>query len=187
MARTAATTGADVAALGPSTATPMRSRRSPGPRTSPIGGRSVLRWWCSAAARNAAVSRTVLVTTPLTEIRMGRWSILAICRWRSTVGLKPTKPLMAAGMRIDPPPSVAWANGTTPAATSAPAPPDDPPADIAGSHGLRVGSPNSGSVVGANPNSEVAVLPRLTNPVAKSCSTSRPVVVGTCPVIAREP
>ena len=35
----------------------------------------------------------------------------------------------AAGIRIEPPPSLAWAMGTTPAATKAPDPDDDAPAE----------------------------------------------------------
>ncbi len=38
-----------------------------------------------------------------------------------------TSPQQEAGIRIDPPPSFAWLIGTTPAATSAAEPPDDPP------------------------------------------------------------
>ena len=44
------------------------------------------------------------------------------------VGFKPTKPHMAAGMRIEPPPSLALAAGTIPEATAAAAPPEEPPA-----------------------------------------------------------
>jgi hypothetical protein len=41
-------------------------------------------------------------------------------------------------MRIDPPPSLPWAIGTTPAATAAAEPPLDPPEVRSRSHGLRV-------------------------------------------------
>ena len=34
-----------------------------------------------------------------------------------------------AGIRIDPPPSLAWPAGTIPAATAAAVPPEDPPAE----------------------------------------------------------
>ena len=40
-------------------------------------------------------------------------------------GFSPTSPLHDAGIRIDPPPSLACAIGTTPAATNAPDPDDD--------------------------------------------------------------
>ncbi len=57
-------------------------------------------------------------------------------RWR--VGLRPTSPFCAAGMRIDPPPSFACAIGTIPDATAAPEPPLEPPALCSVFHGLRV-------------------------------------------------
>ena len=50
-------------------------------------------------------------------------------RNRPRVGLRPISPQIDAGMRIDPPPSLPCAIGTTPAATKAADPPDDPPAE----------------------------------------------------------
>src|SRR4051794_12640889 len=67
---------------------------------------------------------------------------------RPSEGLNPASPHTADGMRIDPPPSDPVASGTMPAATAAALPPDEPPADLDGSHGLRV-DPNSGLVVSA--------------------------------------
>ena len=58
---------------------------------------------------------------------------------RPREGFSPTSPHQAAGMRIEPPPSLAWAIGTARDATSAAAPPLDPPGPRAGSQGLRVG------------------------------------------------
>ena len=52
-------------------------------------------------------------------------------------GIKPTTPQLAAGIRILPPPSVACAMGTMPAATAAAAPPLDPPALYSLFQGLR--------------------------------------------------
>ncbi len=46
-----------------------------------------------------------------------------------TVGLIPTQPLKAAGHVIDPSVSVPTANGVMPAATAAPLPELEPPAD----------------------------------------------------------
>ena len=43
------------------------------------------------------------------------------------LGFKPKRPQQDAGIRMDPPPSVACAMGRTPAETAAAAPPDDPP------------------------------------------------------------
>jgi hypothetical protein len=54
-------------------------------------------------------------------------------------GLRPTRPQALAGIRIEPPPSLAWAIGTMPAATAAAEPPLDPPVERFVSHGLRVG------------------------------------------------
>ena len=42
---------------------------------------------------------------------------------RPRLGLSPTRPQHDAGMRIDPPPSLAWASGTMPLATAAAEPP----------------------------------------------------------------
>ena len=53
--------------------------------------------------------------------------------------MSPTSPLHDAGIRIDPPPSLACAIGTTPAATKAPEPDDDAPAVWSVFHGLRTG------------------------------------------------
>ena len=50
----------------------------------------------------------------------------------------PTSPQAAAGIRIEPRLSVPCATGTRPAATAAPAPPDEPPAEREGFHGFRV-------------------------------------------------
>ncbi len=51
-------------------------------------------------------------------------------------------------MRMEPPPSLAWAIGTMPAATAAPAPPLEPPALQLGSQGLSTGPNSLFSVVG---------------------------------------
>ena len=80
------------------------------------------------ASRNAALSRTRArddvadrhAAPALADIR-------ARAALRARVGFRPTRPQHDAGMRIEPPPSVACAAGMTPAATAAPAPPLDPP------------------------------------------------------------
>ena len=58
---------------------------------------------------------------------------------RPREGLSPTSPHSDAGIRMDPPPSPAWAIGTIPAAAAAADPPLDPPVERSVSHGLRVG------------------------------------------------
>ncbi len=54
------------------------------------------------------------------------------------VGLSPTSPQHAAGIRIEPPPSVAVAIGAMPAAIAAAEPPDEPPGEDSTFHGFRV-------------------------------------------------
>ncbi len=74
-------------------------------------------------------------------------------------------------MRVEPPPSLAVAMGTSPAATAAALPPEDPPGVRAGSHGLRV-MPHAFVLVKLRvPNSGAAVLPIGTAPAARSRAT----------------
>ncbi len=72
------------------------------------------------------------------------------CVVRARVGFSPTSPLALAGIRIEPPPSFAWATGTMPAAVAAPDPPLEPPVEREVSQGLRLAPWASGSVVGKN-------------------------------------
>ena len=95
---------------------------------SPIGARRGLRQTRSASRKNAAVSRTLRVSTPSETIRTGMSRMARSWASRSRVGLSPTSPLTAAGIRMEPPPSLPWAIGTAPAATSAPAPAEEAPA-----------------------------------------------------------
>ena len=71
---------------------------------------------------------------------------------------------MAAGMRIEPPPSLAWATGTIPDATAAAEPPLEPPVERSVLRGLRAGPKSAGSVLGLSPNSGVLVVPSTTMP-----------------------
>ena len=91
----------------------------------------------AVASRMAAASRTVWHTTCCTDTPHS--SRLGPMETRPREGLRPTSPHMAAGIRIDPPPSLALAAGTMPEATAAAAPPEDPPGLWSVSHGLRVG------------------------------------------------
>lgn len=83
---------------------------------------------------------------------------------RARVGFRPKRPQAEAGIRIDPPPSVACAIGAIPQATAAAEPPLEPPALCSRLHGLRVGPNSRGSVELANPSSGVLVLPKMTSP-----------------------
>src|SRR5205807_5523063 len=65
------------------------------------------------------------------------------------------------------------AAGTTPAATAAAEPPEEPPGVWPSLHGLRV-TPNEPSVIGHCPSSGVVVLPTITAPAAFSRRTTSP-------------
>src|SRR5512142_1043606 len=80
--------------------------------------------------------------------------------------MNPNSPHADAGARIEPPPSLACASGTIPAATAAAAPPDDPAAERDRSQGLCVAPSSSVSVLQSRPSSETAVLPTVTRPLA---------------------
>src|SRR5689334_20903200 len=71
-------------------------------------------------------------------------------------------------MRIEPAPSVPSAATPIPVATAAAAPPLDPPALRAVSHGFAAGGPTGFTVPAVQPNSEVVVLPISTAPAARS-------------------
>src|SRR5450432_2004051 len=86
---------------------------------------------------------------------------------RPRVGLSPTSPHSLAGMRIDPPPSLACATATMPLATAAADPPLEPPVVREVSHGFRVTPYASGSVVGTSPSSGVFVRPTQMKPASR--------------------
>ena len=90
-------------------------------------------------ARRAArpSRRTVRVSTPSTTRKDSPSS--GALEIRPRAGLSPTRPQQAAGMRIEPPPSLAWATGTMPEATAAAEPPEEPPGVRSRSQGLRAG------------------------------------------------
>ena len=73
------------------------------------------------------------VRPDITSPKSGAWET------RPREGFRPTRPHELAGMRIEPPPSLAWPIGTMPAATAAAEPPLEPPGEWPGSQGLRVG------------------------------------------------
>ena len=86
--------------------------------------------------------------------------------------MNPTTPQNAAGMRTEPAPSVPMPATPMPIATAAAAPPLDPPALRARSHGLRVGGTSWLRVEPLQPDSEVFVLPSTTAPARRSRSTT---------------
>ena len=90
------------------------------------------------------------------------------------VGLKPNRPQKPAGIRIEPPPSVATCSHPMPSAAATAAPPLLPPGVRSVFQGLRV-TPVSGlSVTPFQPNSGVVVLPRNTAPCSRSRATVAP-------------
>src|SRR5947208_15657700 len=122
-----------------------------------------------------ALSRTDMLTTwpqenpPQPSPRSGPTGT------RARVGFNPKTPEPAAGMRIEPPPSVACATGRMRAATAAAAPPDEPPDECTRFHGLRVGPNRRDSVVGINPNSGVELFPKMVTPAPKKRRARVPV------------
>ncbi len=88
------------------------------------------------------------------------------------VGLSPTSPQKAAGILIEPPPSVPVASGVIPVMSATALPPEDPPGDHSGAHGLRV-SPNSRlAVKPSNANSGTLVFPTTIAPAARRRATA---------------
>ena len=104
------------------------------------------------------------------------------------VGLTPTRPHTDDGMRTDPPPSVAVAIGTRPAASAAPEPPLEPPGVCARSHGLRVTPSSRLSVKPSVANSGRLVLPTITAPARRSSAgTTSSSPAGGASTSSREP
>src|SRR5438445_13069760 len=93
---------------------------------------------------------------------------------RARLGFIPNTPQAEAGIRIEPPPSLAWATGRMRAATAAAAPPDEPPEECARFQGLRVGPNSRDSVVGIKPNSGLELLPKIETPVSRKRCGSVP-------------
>ena len=88
-------------------------------------------------------------------------------------------PHRAAGIRIEPPPSLPVARVQSPATTDAPAPPLDPPVVRSVFHGFRQWSPRRFCVWPSSPNSGVFVLPSTTAPDAFTRSTTAESTTGT--------
>ncbi len=91
---------------------------------------------------------------------------------RPRLGLRPTSPFHDAGRRVEPPPSLACATGTRPAATAAADPPEDPAGERVRSHGLLVGPNDGGWVLGEEPSSGRFVLPSVTKPARRNRAPS---------------
>ena len=83
---------------------------------------------------------------------------------RPREGLRPTSPQLAAGTRIEPPPSDASEIGVTRVATATAEPPLEPPGVRVGSQGLRVTPCKDDSVAKHQPFSGDVDLPNNTAP-----------------------
>ena len=85
--------------------------------------------------------------------------------------MKPNRPQKPAGMRIEPPPSVATCITPMPSAAATAAPPLLPPGVMRVSHGFTVVPVRGLSVTPFQPNSGVVVLPRMTAPFSRMRAT----------------
>jgi hypothetical protein len=90
-----------------------------------------------AASSTSAASATVRASTPLTVMPLNA-SGSGHVEMRPRCGLMPTRCVHAAGTRTLPAPSEPIAAVTSPAATAAALPPDEPPGVWSRDHGLRV-------------------------------------------------
>ena len=91
---------------------------------------------------------------------------------RPNVALMPTRPLKLEGMRTEPPPSVPMAIGPRPAATAAPAPPEEPPGVRSVFQGLRVMPCRGESVTPLWPYSELVLWANTMAPASRSRATA---------------
>src|SRR3954454_3716324 len=136
---------------------------------------------------HAAVSETVRLTQPsiamppTISVRSGASDT------RPRLGFRPTSPQQEAGILIEPPPSLACAIGTMPAAVAEALPPEEPPGVRDVSHGLRQGPWRSGSETGRIPNSGRFVLPTTIAPAARRRRTGAVWWSGTQSAIEADP
>src|SRR5262249_27919409 len=106
---------------------------------------------------------------------------------RPNVGLMPATPQSAAGIRMEPPVSLATAPGTRQAATAAADPPLEPPQMNSGLCGFRVPEPPGCSVVIPHPNSCERVSPTITARARLRRLTPSESADATAPARASEP
>src|SRR5579859_7434052 len=114
----------------------------------------------------SALSATVRASPPYTD-RPSQPSRPGASGTRPRDGFIPTRPQHAAGMRIEPPPSEPVATGTSPAATAAAEPPEEPPGVRVVSHGLRVTPLAAVAVHGKIVSSGTLVIPIGIAPAAR--------------------
>ena len=135
-----------------------------------------------------AVSRAVRPIGPLVDSRPEPGIARPVIGTRPASVFNPVNPHSAAGIRIEPPPSEPVPSGIMPDAIAAAVPPDDPPGECCGDHGLTV-APKAGlSVAPLWPYSGVFVLPITTAPARRYRATcTESAVAGGSPVWSAEP
>ena len=106
---------------------------------------------------------------------------------RARVGFRPKQPVKAAGMRIEPPPSVPSCKAPMPSTAEATAPAEDPPVVMRVSQGLRVKPVSGLSLVAFQPYSGIAVLPSTTAPCSLSRATAGASMVCGSVLVSFEP
>src|SRR5829696_773049 len=117
-----------------------------------------------------AASRTVRVIGPRCE--RSPTALGGYCGTRPNDCLNPKMPQDAAGMRIEPAPSLPCASGPRPAAIAAAAPPLDPPEVLARFQGLNEGPNTRFPESSFQPSSGVLVFPSMTAPAVYNRSTT---------------
>src|SRR5215204_497792 len=132
-----------------------------------------------------AASRTVLVIGPRCE--RSPTALGGYCGTRPKDCLSPKMPQNAAGMRIEPAPSLPCARGPRPAATAAAAPPLDPPGVFCRFQGLNEGPNTRFPESPFQPSSGVLVFPSMTAPAVNNRSTTGASSSGIQPGSINEP
>ena len=108
--------------------------------------RNVFRDGSTASRRFTRIDSRTMRAMGLMLEKLANTSGAISCGTTPADCLKPTTPLAAAGMRVEPPASVPTPMAQRPAASATPAPPDDPPDVRSAAQALRV-RPNKGASV----------------------------------------
>src|SRR5216683_1191676 len=103
------------------------------------------------------------------------------------LGLRPQTPHQHDGVRIEPPWSPPSAMSTSPVATSAALPPDEPPVLCAGLCGLRIGPVAQVWLPAEKQRSSQAALPAMVPPASRIRVTTVASSSGTYPTSSTEP
>ena len=139
-----------------------------------------------ALSTKAAVSRTVRLWQPWIDTRPDRSDRPGASENTPRDTFRPMLPFTPAGMRMEPPPSVACDSGSTPAATTAAVPADEPQVVYSRSHGLRVTLMEFSAEL-HTPNSGVVLRPTMLRPALRSCCVRKLSAAGRWPCIIMEP